>query len=178
MAVAQDIGGDVDDLTERALGVGLAAAHERGRAQDPDPRGTVLGKRHSVFSSRKVDRYDQDLGLRDRPLRPFGPGTTHREVCDGDLRTMSSDESAVSATPALLEGALRATGRSVVISDPHAADNPIIYANPAFERLTGFSSKRSLVETAGSCRGRIPIPRPSHDCAGPWPPGRARPCCC
>ena len=48
-------------------------------------------------------------------------------------------EDPVPATPALLQAALQATDRSVVISDPRLEDNPLVWVNPAFERLTGFS---------------------------------------
>lgn len=40
---------------------------------------------------------------------------------------------------ALRESALAATAEGVTISDPHLPDNPIIYANAGFERLTGYS---------------------------------------
>lgn len=39
---------------------------------------------------------------------------------------------------ALRESALAATAEGVTISDPHLPDNPIIYANAGFERLTGY----------------------------------------
>lgn len=40
---------------------------------------------------------------------------------------------------ALRESALAATAEGVTISDPRLPDNPIIYANTGFERLTGYS---------------------------------------
>ncbi len=58
-------------------------------------------------------------------------------------RTMSVNESAPGVLP-LSERALRATSRSVVISDPHIKDNPLVYVNPAFERLTGFSADEAV----------------------------------
>ena len=42
---------------------------------------------------------------------------------------------------ALRESALAATAEGVTISDPHLPDNPIIYANAGFERLTGYSGQ-------------------------------------
>ena len=48
-----------------------------------------------------------------------------------------------------LEDVLDATNNTVVVTDPHAPDNPIIYANRGFERLTGYT----LPETLGrNCR--------------------------
>ena len=39
----------------------------------------------------------------------------------------------------LREQALAASRGAIVITDPNEPDNPIIYANPAFERITGYS---------------------------------------
>jgi len=50
---------------------------------------------------------------------------------DGTTRT----EDAI----ALRESALAATAEGVTISDPSLPDNPVIYANAGFERLTGYS---------------------------------------
>ncbi|MFN8559725.1 MAG: PAS domain-containing protein [Dehalococcoidia bacterium] len=36
--------------------------------------------------------------------------------------------------------ALEATGCGVLITDPTQPDNPIIYANPAFEQITGYAA--------------------------------------
>jgi two-component system, LuxR family, sensor kinase FixL len=38
----------------------------------------------------------------------------------------------------LLSTAIRSTANSIVITDPNLPDNPIIYVNPAFEKLTGY----------------------------------------
>lgn len=49
----------------------------------------------------------------------------------------------------LMQLALDHVSNGVVITDPHQADNPVIYANPGFERLTGYSA----AEVAGrNCR--------------------------
>ena len=50
---------------------------------------------------------------------------------------MSVEKPALPTSP-LFERAMEATTRSIVITDPHAEDNPLIYVNPAFERLTGY----------------------------------------
>ncbi|TCJ14808.1 PAS domain-containing protein [Rubrobacter taiwanensis] len=39
----------------------------------------------------------------------------------------------------LLERAVAASASGIVITDPALPDNPIIYANPAFERITGYA---------------------------------------
>ncbi|MBX9853135.1 MAG: PAS domain S-box protein [Cytophagaceae bacterium] len=39
----------------------------------------------------------------------------------------------------LLERAIDSSGNGIIISDPNQPDNPIIYANKAFEQITGYS---------------------------------------
>ncbi|BBL80775.1 hypothetical protein RxyAA322_26290 [Rubrobacter xylanophilus] len=44
----------------------------------------------------------------------------------------------------LLDRAVAASSGGVVITDPNLPDNPIIYVNPAFERMTGYSRREVL----------------------------------
>jgi PAS domain S-box-containing protein len=44
----------------------------------------------------------------------------------------------------IMERALNSTMNSVVITDPRLPDNPVIYANPAFERITGYKKEEIL----------------------------------
>jgi diguanylate cyclase (GGDEF)-like protein/PAS domain S-box-containing protein len=44
----------------------------------------------------------------------------------------------------VLERAVEATRTGVLITDPSQPDNPIVYANPAFERITGYSAEEVL----------------------------------
>ena len=47
-------------------------------------------------------------------------------------------------TPELLEKAIQASSDSFVIADARMEDNPLIYVNPGFERLTGYRSEEVL----------------------------------
>ncbi|MDQ5830555.1 MAG: PAS domain-containing protein, partial [Actinomycetota bacterium] len=38
----------------------------------------------------------------------------------------------------LLDRAVAASSNGILITDPNLPDNPIVYANPAFERTTGY----------------------------------------
>src|SRR5919202_2035138 len=44
----------------------------------------------------------------------------------------------------LPEQALAASRGAIVITDPNEPDNPIVYANPAFERITGYSIEEAV----------------------------------
>src|SRR5918993_3131733 len=44
----------------------------------------------------------------------------------------------------LRDMAIAASSNGIVITDPHQPDNPIIYVNPAFERMTGYSAQEAL----------------------------------
>jgi len=53
----------------------------------------------------------------------------------------------------LWEQALAASRNAIVITAPNEADNPIIYANPAFERITGYSIEEAIGKNYGFLQG-------------------------
>ncbi len=53
-------------------------------------------------------------------------------------REESTRAMAAEATLRLRDRAIAETSNGILITDPHQHDNPIIYANPAFERITGY----------------------------------------
>ena len=44
----------------------------------------------------------------------------------------------------LKDRALSASANGIVITDPNLPDNPVVYANPAFTRMTGYSSEEAV----------------------------------
>ncbi|HVO74387.1 MAG TPA: PAS domain S-box protein [Ignavibacteriaceae bacterium] len=53
----------------------------------------------------------------------------------------------------ILDRALNATINSVVITDPKLPDNPVIYINPAFERITGYKKEDILGKNCRMLQG-------------------------
>jgi len=53
-------------------------------------------------------------------------------------REESARAMAAEATLRLRDRAIAETSNGILITDPHQRDNPIIYVNPAFERITGY----------------------------------------
>ncbi len=55
--------------------------------------------------------------------------------------------------PNLLAVALSASTNGIVITDPRLQDNPIIYVNPAFERITGYAAGKIIGENCRFLQG-------------------------
>lgn len=69
----------------------------------------------------------------------------------------------------ILESSVASSINGVVICDARKPDLPIVYVNPAFERITGYAREEAVGATAASCRARTPSRVP------PWRCGRASP---
>ncbi len=54
----------------------------------------------------------------------------------------------------MLGDAVEASSNGVVVSDPNLPDTPIIYANPAFERITGYSANEVLGHNCRFLQGK------------------------
>lgn len=52
----------------------------------------------------------------------------------------------------LFEQAMAQTRMAICLSDPHADDQPIVFANRAFRELTGYDEDEIAGATAASCR--------------------------
>ncbi|WP_420124398.1 PAS domain-containing protein [Nakamurella sp.] len=112
---------------------------------------------HSSHSNRKlrdlsetlIDRLaaaDPEIALRQRladiftalgsPARPVAGRT--RAAVEPDLATASLIPQAL--LPGILTRAAQEASVAITVADVIAADQPLVYANPAFERLTGYGT--------------------------------------
>lgn len=54
----------------------------------------------------------------------------------------------------LRDRAIQAVSQGILITDPHQRDNPIVFANPAFERITGFTASEVLGKNCRFLQGK------------------------
>jgi two-component system, cell cycle sensor histidine kinase and response regulator CckA len=140
---------------EEMLALDLAAVTH------PDDLGESLARREELVASRATHftlqkRYRHRSGkilwgstnvslVRDaegRPLRYVGQvqDITERKLAEETLR--------------LRERAIEAVSQGIVLTDPTLPDNPIVYASPSFERMTGYSPEEALGRNCRFLQGR------------------------
>jgi len=89
--------------------------------------------------------------------QPFGVlgvhSTSHRQFSQDDINFLQAIANILSAAIdrcqqaerlRILESAVNASSNGILISDPHQPDNPIIFVNSGFERVTGYSASEIL----------------------------------
>jgi PAS domain S-box-containing protein len=72
--------------------------------------------------------------------RPLDDDTVATLSGIADRVAMGLDRRGVGRKLYLQDRAIAATSNGIVITDPHLPDNPIIYSNYGFERMTGYAS--------------------------------------
>ncbi|MGB7444487.1 MAG: EAL domain-containing protein [Coleofasciculaceae cyanobacterium] len=107
-------------------------------------RGSPLLYNHKVISGVSVV-----IPGKDRPFGILGAYTKKRRTFTEDEASFLQAIANVLATAVkrqqaeaqlhLFERAIKASSNGIVISDALESDSPIIYANPSFERMTGYS---------------------------------------
>ena len=85
--------------------------------------------------------------------------TKHKEPMENDpndsRRISQANEPATETLdPELLERALASAAEGITISDARLPDNPIVYANEGFERLTGYSREDILGRNCRFLQGK------------------------
>ncbi len=78
------------------------------------------------------------LSKMSRPIRPV------QAALDGDAARISAELSRLDGCTDPFAAAVRATRMPTIITDPRQRDNPVVFANDAFFRLTGYQREEIL----------------------------------
>ena len=84
-----------------------------------------------------------------------------------DMKEVGQEDRFSDSSGVLFEQAMAQTRMAVCLSDPHQPDQPIVFANRAFRRLTGTRKRKSSAAIAGSCKARRRTAMQSPGCARP-----------
>ncbi|HEX2098259.1 MAG TPA: PAS domain S-box protein [Rubrobacteraceae bacterium] len=118
--------------------------HPEDRARDAEGLSRLLRSEIREYTTEKrYLRKDERIVwtqlavslVRDRSGRPL-----HTIAVIQDITERKQAEEALHLT----DQAVVASSSGIVITDPKRPDNPIVYANPAFERITGYSAQEVL----------------------------------
>ncbi|WP_310538840.1 PAS domain S-box protein, partial [Phenylobacterium sp.] len=131
------------ELADFIIPPSLRQRHHRGMAHYlATGEGPVLGKRLEL-PARRADGTEFPVEVAITRIPTEGPplftaylrDITERKQAEEDLR--------------LRDRAIQAVSEGILITDPSLPDNPIIFASPGFERITGYSAAEAL---GRSCR--------------------------
>ncbi|HVK15037.1 MAG TPA: response regulator [Gemmataceae bacterium] len=75
---------------------------------------------------------------------PIGPAAFGHLAGVADLVAQFVERKRAEELLRLRDRAIQATSQGILITDPSRPDNPIVYASPGFERLTGYSAAEAL----------------------------------
>lgn len=84
-----------------------------------------------------------------RKLYATAQGDRHTVVVSRDI----TDRRKAEADLALRDRAIASTSEGICITDPHQPDNPVIYVNAGFERITGYSASEVLGRNCSFLQG-------------------------
>ncbi len=137
-------------------GFGALQALPLCRAADPERPFIVvsgsIGEEQAVLLMRAGA---SDYLMKDRLARL--PSAVERELREADNRRAARRAVAESARQMdavrLRDRAIQAVSQGILITDPSQPDNPIIYASPGFEALTGYASAEVLGQNCRFLQG-------------------------
>lgn len=107
----------------------------------------TMGESHDIYGLTKLG----DIKEIEVELNPFT--VYHRQY----IMALVKDVSELKQTEKdlmLKSSALQSANNGIIITDALVKDNPIIYFNPAFQRLTGYSSKEILNHNCRFLQGK------------------------
>jgi len=100
------------------------------------------------------------LGVYARHLRQFSEDDVHFLQAIANVLATAIDRKQADSRLHLMERVIAASSNGIVVTDPTQPDNPVIYVNPAFEGITGYSGEDVLGKNCRFLQG------PDRDQAG------------
>ncbi len=97
-----------------------------------------------------------------KPSSPSGQAYDSRPNFDAstdEFRKANADNEFIGASGVLFEQAMAQTRMAICLSDPHAKDMPIVFANRAFRELTGYSQEEVVGRNCRFLQGPDTDPR-------------------
>ena len=96
---------------------------------------------------------------------PTTNGATDVAAAGPVLAALASPAGLDSGVDELTARALIASSISFTISDPRRPDDPLVWVNPAFERMTGYAAHEVVGRNCRMLQGRAPTARRCDGCA-------------
>src|SRR5690606_31332464 len=156
---------DLFDLPVEAVWKGMpwtaitAVMAERGEGdpnapdwRTPDPRGGALRGPDAMPQRFEKRRGGGVIETRRSPIPGGGFVTTYTDITETKIREARLAEFA--QRNASLAAAVSAASNGVVITDPNLPGNPIIFVNPAFTRITGYTAEEAIGRSSRFLQGR------------------------
>jgi EAL domain-containing protein (putative c-di-GMP-specific phosphodiesterase class I)/DICT domain-containing protein len=141
--VARDLG---DDGTDRERRFEFILSHDRE---------LTIAVASSLMTRISADPRPADLPA--LPAWGHGAATIHPAAKPG--RLSPADAVRLSSVPGLLDRALNATRTGIAIADATLPDLPLIYVNPGFVQITGYSAEQVLGRNCRFLQGPGTDPR-------------------
>ena len=86
----------------------------------------------------------QTIGRLEEAQRALNERTTQLEMQRAMLEREVGERKSAEDALRVLDRAIASSSCGIIITDPLAPDNPVIYVNPAFERITGYRAPETI----------------------------------
>jgi len=122
-------------------------------ATDPDwLPGGLISDLPVNFAQAEIRRGNRVLRARLNPMPGGGYSMTYSDISDAKADRLRLAE--LAQRNASLAAAVSSTSNGVLITDPNLPGNPIMFVNPAFTRITGYSPEEAIGKSCRMLQGR------------------------
>ncbi|RMH76807.1 MAG: PAS domain S-box protein [Cyanobacteria bacterium J007] len=84
------------------------------------------------------------LGVHSRKLREFSADDLHFLEAIANILAAAIDRERSDARAYIMQRAIAECANGIVITDARSRDNPIVYVNPSFEQISGYSAREAI----------------------------------